>query len=142
MFDNLYRVIKGNTPYISLNQIKQNLEENKERTELDECWLTPFYITPQRTYEFYYLKLIMNRNMPFDEFKKSDNSLKSSLPESIISQKRKCYINIDDSKSKSELAEELFNYLFYIETNEEIIDTVTRLFGSFDSNNIYFEYIE
>lgn len=142
MFSDVIGIVKFNTKYINLEQIEQYLIANKEKIELKECWLTPFYITKQKTYEFYHLKLVMYRNMSFEEYISGEINYEFPLSSDIISLRKACYINIDDTTSLNKQIEQLMGYLLFIKENKEIVNTAIDLFGDFDASNIFFEYIE
>jgi len=142
MFDELKKLKRGNTSYIKLKDLEYFLCGDSERIQLDECWLTPFYITGHQVYEFYFLKLVVYKNLISEEYEKVQMDYKLRPSNSVGDAKEICCINIDESISRDELIEKFKRYILFIKNNREIVDLAIEISGDFDINNVYFECIE
>lgn len=109
---------------------------------IDDVILTPFYLTPNGTYEIYDYELnirnvIQSNKVNYFKKKTGKKSLEE-INQEILKKLQLCYIEIEkEGNSKAVVA--LKKYLEYLLTSHSFKERIPEALGRFDNTNLYFE---
>lgn len=114
--------------------------------EFDTCadlFAIPFYLTDKGIYELYEYELMIRNEAEFDVenyiLTKTGRASIDTVPDDILKRFYVCKIDMKKMKTGA-LKRALLNYLKELSIDAEMHDRMISVFGTFDIQNIWFEF--
>lgn len=138
----LHKYERYGSEYYKILDLKECLDNISNLDVIDDVILTPFYLTPNGTYEIYDYELNIrnvNQSNKVNYFlKKTGKKSLEEINQEILKKLQLCYIEIEkEGNSKAIVA--LKKYLEYLLTSHSVKERIPEALGRFDNTNLYFE---